>query len=134
MQAIFHAGVQKSGLPITLLKMKAIAALEKLIAAPPERPFDFVFIDADKTEQIQYYELLMSNPDVFAPLSPGRTCTIVVDNTLWYSRVLRKVGDPDDACTAAVKQFTAHVKRDPRSCLTMLPVRDGMSIVQKTST
>jgi len=58
-EAIFRAGVQKSGLPIKLLKMKALEALDMLIASPPEEPFDFVFIDADKTEQIQEREKVL---------------------------------------------------------------------------
>ena len=130
-EAVFHAGVAKSGLPIKLLKMKALEALQALIDSPPEKPFDFVFIDADKTQQIQYYELLMSNPQVWAAGSDGRFCTMVVDNTLWYSRVLRQTGDPSDACTAAVKAFNAHVKADPRSLVNMLPIRDGMTVIQK---
>ena len=131
-EAVFRAGVEKtaSTCNIKLLKMKALLALQMLIDSPPEKPFDFVFIDADKTEQIQYYELLMANPQVFAPNS-GPTCTMVVDNTLWYSRVLRQTGDPSDMCTAAVKDFTAHVKKDPRCFVSMLPLRDGMTVIQK---
>eukprot|EP00802_Teleaulax_amphioxeia_P019178 Tamp_19401.p1 GENE.Tamp_19401~~Tamp_19401.p1 ORF type:complete len:309 (+),score=64.84 Tamp_19401:97-927(+) len=128
---VFHAGIEKSGLPIKLLRMKALEALDMLVRTPPAAAFDFVFIDADKTEQIAYYELLMSHPSLFAPAATGRPCTIVVDNTLWYSRVLRSPGDPSDACTKAVKDFTAHVKKDSRSFVTMLPVRDGMTIIQK---
>ena len=56
---------------------------------------------------------------------------MVFDNTLWYSRVLRNAANKDDACTQAVKEFTAHVERDPRSIVTMLPVRDGMTIIHK---
>ena len=113
------------------MKMKALDALRMLIDSPPEKPFDFVFIDADKTQQVEYYELLMGNPQVWAPGSEGRLCTMVVDNTLWYSRVLRQTGDPADTCTAAVKEFNAHVKADPRCFVNMLPVRDGMTVIQK---
>ena len=130
-EAVFHAGVEKSGLPIKLMKMKALDALRMLIDSPPEKPFDFVFIDADKTQQVEYYELLMGNPQVWAPGSEGRLCTMVVDNTLWYSRVLRQTGDPADTCTEAVKEFNAHVKADPRCFVNMLPARDGMTVIQK---
>jgi protein-L-isoaspartate O-methyltransferase len=82
-EAVFHAGVAKSGLPIKLLKMKALDALQRLIESPPVRPFDFVFIDADKTEQLAYFELLMGNSQLWGS-GEGRTCTMVVDNTLWY--------------------------------------------------
>ena len=77
-EAVFHAGVEKCGLPIKLIKMKALEALKMLIESPPEQPFDFVFIDADKTEQIQYYELLMANPQVWgAGPAPVSLCACV---------------------------------------------------------
>ena len=55
---------------------------------------------------------------------------IVVDNTLWYSRVLRP-SHRHDTSTAAVVQFNEHVLQSGRWHVTMLPVRDGITILQR---
>ena len=68
----------------------------------------------------------MANPTIFSG-------TIVVDNTLWYSRALIPT-DPNDAFsdeTNAIKAFNEHILKDPRSSVHMLPIRDGMTVIQK---
>ena len=55
---------------------------------------------------------------------------IVVDNTLWYSRVLRPTSR-HDGCTSAVVDFNRHVLRGGHWHVTMLPVRDGITILQR---
>ena len=45
-----------------------------------------------------------------------RPCTIVVDNTLWYSRVLRSPGDPSDLCTQVFLRTLASLARSGGPC------------------
>jgi Predicted O-methyltransferase len=82
-------------------------------------PIDFVFIDADKTNYLNYYEAVM-------PLvrSGG---LIVADNVLWSGRVL----NPEDADTHAIVAFNERVQQDPRVANVCLTVRDGMMLAWK---
>ena len=110
---------------VSIMKMDAKDALNLLVNEVKE-PFDFVFIDGDKKEQIDYYEFLLKHPHLFDPKG-----VIAVDNTLWYSRVFQsddKIGDED---TVAVRKFNDHIKRDPRTFVSILPVRDGITLVQQ---
>jgi len=84
------------------------------IAALPGN-FDFVFMDADKTGYIDYYEAVL-------PRLTERGL-IVADNTLHGGRVF------DDGDTLA--EFNAHVAADPRSVQVLLTVRDGMTVIRR---
>ena len=53
-----------------------------------------------------------------------------MDNTLWYSRVLRPTSR-HDGCTSAVVDFNRHVLLSGHWHVTMLPVRDGITILQR---
>ena len=77
--------------------------------------FDFVFMDADKTGYIDYYEAVL-------PRLSERGL-IVADNTLHGGRVF----DDGDAIAA----FNAHVAADPRSVQVLLTVRDGMTVIRR---
>ncbi len=82
---------------------------------------DFVFIDADKTGYIDYYE------QALALLHPGGI--VAADNVLWSGRVI----DPqaDDRDTVAIRAFNEHLRDDPRVDLAMLPVGDGLTLARK---
>lgn len=83
-------------------------------------PFDMVFVDADKSSQIEYWELLLPK------LAPGGL--IVVDNVHYSGQVLA----PEPGSTAHdVNEFNAHVRRDERVEVVMLTVRDGMTLAWK---
>ena len=94
-------------------------ALETL--ATLDGPFDLVFIDADKTSYVDYYEAVL--PKLAA------AGIIVVDNTLWSGRVLDGSDTSDD--TAAIRAFNAHVVADPRVVCVQLSVRDGVTLVRR---
>jgi len=94
-------------------------ALETLTALPIAATFDFVFIDADKENYVNYYEAVLPR------LRPGGL--IVADNVLWSGRVLAPKSKDDRAVVA----FNKHVRRDPRVECVMLPVRDGVSLIRK---
>jgi caffeoyl-CoA O-methyltransferase len=82
--------------------------------------FDFVFIDADKPNYVNYYEAVL-------PLLSERGF-IAADNTLWSGRVLDD--KDDDEGTQAIRAFNEHVASDPRVTSVMLTVRDGVTLIR----
>jgi caffeoyl-CoA O-methyltransferase len=81
--------------------------------------FDLVFIDADKTGYIDYFELAL-------PLLPSGGL-VLADNALWSGRVL----DPREDSDRAIVRFNAHVREDPRVEQVLLSVRDGIMLARK---
>ena len=99
----------------------ALATLDGLIASGHANRFDFVFIDADKTNYANYYERAL--------VLLRRGGLIGVDNVLWYGRVIdASFDDPD---TRAIRAFNEQIKNDDRVWLSMLPVRDGLTLACK---
>jgi caffeoyl-CoA O-methyltransferase len=93
-------------------------ALEAL--QPLDGPYDFVFIDADKENYINYYEAVL-------PKLAERGF-IVADNVLWSGRVVEEGGDES---TRAIKAFNEHIASDERVQSLMLTVRDGMTLIRR---
>jgi caffeoyl-CoA O-methyltransferase len=91
-------------------------ALETVAAL--DGPFDFVFIDADKTGYPAYYDAVVPK------LSPRGV--IAVDNTLRAGDVADPVDDGDRAMAA----FNAHVHADARTESVILSVRDGVTLIR----
>ena len=101
---------------ITVHLGPALETIEKL-----EGEFDFVFIDADKENYVNYYEALLPR------LADGGL--MALDNTLWSGRVL---DDSDDSeGTRAIKAINARIASDERVTSVMLTVRDGVTLVRK---
>lgn len=94
-------------------------ALETI--ASIDGPIDFVFIDADKTEYLDYYEAVLEK------LSPRGL--IVADNTLRGGAVL-EVDASDDPGSAAIAAFNEHVCNDERVVASLLSVRDGVTVIR----
>lgn len=101
------------------IKLRIGPALETLDSLPRSVSFDFVFLDADKENYVNYYEAVLPRL-----LSGG---LIAADNVLWSGRVLA----PKQKTDRAVVVFNKHVRRDPRVECVMLPVRDGVSLIRK---
>ena len=101
------------------IKIRRGPALETLAALPRSARFDFVFIDADKENYVNYYEAVLPR------LRSGGV--IAADNVLWSGRVLAPKGKTD----RAVVRFNNRVRRDRRVESVMLPVRDGVSLIRK---
>ena len=113
-----EAGVERK---IDLRIGLALNTLDALIANGQANRFDFIFIDADKTNYKNYYERAL------VLVRPGGL--IAVDNVLWYGRVIdASIDDPD---TRAIRAFNAQLKGDDRVWLSMLPVRDGLTLACK---
>jgi len=106
---------------IDLRLAPALATLDGLISSGQGNQFDFVFIDADKTNYANYYERAL------VLLRPGGL--IAVDNVLWYGRVIDSSFDDPD--TRAIRAFNQQLRSDDRVWLSMLPVRDGLTLACK---
>jgi len=91
----------------------------KIIPTLPET-FDLVFIDADKPNYSNYYNL------VFDKVRPGGF--IIADNVLWSGRVLEAEKDEN---TQALHDFNQMVLADERVSNVLLPIRDGLMVVCK---
>lgn len=91
----------------------------EIIPTLPE-VFDLVFIDADKPNYSNYYDLVFDKvrPDGF----------IIADNVLWSGKVL---DDEKDENTKALHEFNQKVLADKRVSNVLLPIRDGLMIVRK---
>ena len=83
--------------------------------------FDLIFIDADKGNYREYYEMLIPR------LSSGGV--ILADNVLWGGKVM----DPAEADkeTSGIKAMLEFVKEDQRVEQVLLPVRDGILMIRK---
>lgn len=84
--------------------------------------FDMIFLDGEKSEYPEYYNVLMDY------LKPGGY--MIADNTLWDGHVVEESYDKDPQ-TAAVKRFNDMVHADRRVEVAMVPIRDGLSIIRK---
>ena len=81
---------------------------------------DLVFIDADKGNYSNYFDLVIDR------LRPGGI--IIADNVLWSGRVLER--DKDDE-TRALAAYAEKVNSDPRVENLLLPLRDGLLVSRK---
>jgi len=83
--------------------------------------WDLVFIDADKTNYINYYELTL--PHV------KKGGVILADNVLFHGEVLEENIKGKNA--KAIQLFNEHVQKDDRVQQAMLTIRDGLLLIQK---
>lgn len=92
------------------------------IVADINEKFDLVFIDADKRQYPEYYDL------VFAKVKPGGF--IIADDILWYGKVNEDVAE-NDTYTQGLLKFNKIVQNDNRVENVVFPVRDGLMVVRK---
>jgi caffeoyl-CoA O-methyltransferase len=100
----------------------ALETLDRLAAQG--KPFDFVFIDADKQEYVQYYQTLM---DSGLLSDQGYIC---VDNTLFQGQVYLPEAERS-VSASAIAQFNQVVAADPRVEQVILPLRDGLTLIRR---
>ncbi|MBM6406088.1 class I SAM-dependent methyltransferase [Phycicoccus sp. CSK15P-2] len=125
---------------ITLVEQQALTALREI--EMPDGGFDLIFVDADKPNYFAYYETIMER-DLLSPHG-----LLIFDNTLWGGAAAADgasaepdVGETDEArrwlhemwtdWADAVRVFNQKVCQDPRTVTTLLPLRDGMTLVQR---
>lgn len=100
----------------------ALTTLDRL--ATNQASFDFVFIDADKQEYVQYYQTLLDR-DLLTP--NGYIC---VDNTLFQGQVYLPESE-QSASGKAIAHFNQVVAADPRTEQVILPLRDGITLIRR---
>ena len=102
---------------INVIKKDALEALSEL-KSNPDKQFDFAFIDADKANYVEYYDLIL-------PLM-SRGGILCIDNTLWKGRVYDLDNQTDS--TQAIRLLNQKIKNDKRVEHSILTIYDGMTI------
>ncbi|HLV53508.1 MAG TPA: class I SAM-dependent methyltransferase, partial [Cryomorphaceae bacterium] len=86
-------------------------------------PYDLVFIDADKSNYVAYYDAVIDK------VSPGGI--IIADNVLWSGKVLDGTDDSADDDTRTLREYNQKVLADDRVDNVLLPIRDGLMVARK---
>lgn len=81
--------------------------------------FDLVFIDADKKNYANYFDLVIEK------MNQGGI--ILSDNVLWSGKVVEEVKQ-NDKQTQALMAYNQKIKNDPRVETLLLPIRDGLTV------
>ncbi len=102
------------------IEMKIGIALD--ILDEMDESFDLVFIDADKSNYINYYNKIIDK------MNPGGI--ILADNVLWYGKVMEET-KANDKDTEILKEFNKLIVADNRVEVILLPIRDGISLIRK---
>lgn len=121
LQSLTHKYFLKSGMADRIIQYIGDA---RQIIPEINQSFDLVFIDADKREYCDYYKLVFDHVPVGG--------FILADNILWDGKVV----DPNAANeeqTRGILDFNDLVQNDPRVINVILPVRDGIMLVQKVA-
>jgi len=85
--------------------------------------FDLVFIDADKVNYANYYDIIIDKMPIGG--------YILADNVLWSGHVIDSKKQDED--TVALRLFNDKVHQDERVENVMLPIRDGIMVMRKVS-
>ncbi|MDP2542870.1 methyltransferase [Tenacibaculum discolor] len=81
--------------------------------------FDLVFIDADKSNYVNYFHLIIEK------MNKGGV--ILSDNVLWSGKVVEEL-DPKDTDTKVLLEYNRLLNDDSRLETVLLPIRDGLTI------
>jgi predicted O-methyltransferase YrrM len=84
---------------------------------------DLAFIDAEKSEYLEYYQKLLPKMKTGAYL--------IADNVLWSGKVFDSEIKNNDYSTKGIIAFNDYVQQDTRVSNYILPIRDGMMIIRK---
>ncbi|KAJ1652177.1 hypothetical protein IWQ61_007421 [Dispira simplex] len=133
------------------IRVKEGPAMDTLRAFPVGTQYDLIFLDANKSDYINYYEEIIGS-GLLAPEG-----LLIVDNTLFHNQIyaryppvqeiLRKVnnmaplpglsgnnaGKGTSKIPEYIYEFNKHVAEDPRTENIMLPLFDGMSLIRHRS-
>lgn len=87
-----------------------------------DQKFDLIFIDADKSNYLNYLRL------VTPMLNSGGL--LISDNVLWSGKVTQEV-KADDLDTKVLQEFNQQLNAHPEYQTVLLPIRDGLSVARK---
>jgi len=86
------------------------------------KTWDLVFIDAEKTEYLQYYKMVLP--------SVKNGGFLLIDNVLWNGKVIEPIAK-NDTDTQAIVEFNRFIQNDFRVKTLFLPLRDGLLLIEK---
>jgi len=101
-------------------KVESIIGDALQILPTRKETWDMVYIDANKQEYIDYFNLVIDH------VRPGGL--IITDNVLWSGKV---VTDRNDVDANVIHRYNEMIANDPRVKVLMLTIRDGLSIARK---
>ena len=96
----------------------ALETLEELLEDGHEASFDFAFIDADKTNYLDYYKKCLR--------LVRKGGVIAIDNVLWSGAVINSEINDND--TNAIRELNDFLAQDDRVSLSMVPIGDGLTL------
>lgn len=98
----------------------ALTTLQNLLTEGHAHSFDFIFIDADKTNYVNYYECALQL------ISP---CGIIaIDNIFWDGNVINK--EDTSGQTREIKRLNEIIKQDNRVDVSLLAIADGLFLIK----
>lgn len=104
------------------IELRLAPALETLqILTKEKQLFDFIFIDADKGNYGNYYEICLNL------LSP--TGIIAIDNVLWAGKVTDL--EQQDNATLEIRKLNHNIHSDQRVDISLVPIGDGLTLIKK---
>ncbi|WP_133129339.1 class I SAM-dependent methyltransferase [Legionella yabuuchiae] len=101
----------------------ALTSMQQLLNEGLAHQFDLIFIDADKTNYLNYYEqsLKLIQPNGL----------IIIDNVLWNGKVIDE--SETGGQTREIRRINDFLEHDDRVHISMLPISDGLFLVQPKS-
>jgi spermidine synthase len=93
----------------------------KQIIPTLDKNWDLVFIDADKTSYIDYYDMVL-------PLL-NENGLLIVDNVLFHGEVLE--ANIQGKSAKAIQAFNEYVSVDEKTAQVLLTIRDGLTLIRK---
>jgi len=109
------------GLAIDVLKSLLRTQESEQVFNSINNGYDFIFIDADKNSQLEYYQLAKKL------LNTGGC--IAIDNTLWWGNVAKT--EFTDKDTQLVRQLNQYIYADQEVDISMIPIGDGLTLIRK---
>ncbi len=109
---------KKAGFENTIVQLTGRA---QDIVPKLDQMFDLVYIDGDKREYEEYYNIIIRKTN------PG--CFIIADNILWGEKVLEK--NSKDPQTRGIIEFNEMIRQQKDIEKVILPLRDGLMLIRK---